>query len=102
VKLAFIMLLLTPVSVKAQALVTITTVNCPSVTVGVPYKCQLQATGGTPPYHWTVSAGTLPTGLTLNDSGLLSGTVPPTVPPQNVKFTVADKEFSLQIKRKTS
>lgn len=34
----------------------------------------LAATGGTAPYHWSVSAGVLPGGLTLSSSGLLSGT----------------------------
>ena len=33
----------------------------------------LQATGGTPPYTWSVTSG-LPAGMALNPSGLLSGT----------------------------
>ncbi|MFG1867237.1 DUF7927 domain-containing protein [Micromonospora arborensis] len=43
--------------------------------VGVPYSTQLTVNGGTAPFVWSVSAGTLPPGLTLNPStGLLSGT----------------------------
>lgn len=42
--------------------------------VGVPYSVQLIATGGTAPYQWNVSSGTLPAGLSLNAEGLLSGT----------------------------
>jgi hypothetical protein len=42
--------------------------------VGTAYSQMLTATGGTPTYNFTVSAGTLPTGLALATSGLLSGT----------------------------
>jgi hypothetical protein len=34
----------------------------------------LAATGGTTPYGWTLSAGTLPGGLTINGAGVISGT----------------------------
>lgn len=50
----------------------------PSGTVGTAYTDTLTVTGGTAPYTWSVSAGTLPAGITLNPStGVLSGT--PTV-----------------------
>ncbi|MFC4531525.1 DUF7507 domain-containing protein [Sphaerisporangium dianthi] len=50
----------------------------PAGQVGVPYSDQLTVSGGTAPYAWSVSAGSLPPGVTLNPStGLLSGT--PTV-----------------------
>jgi hypothetical protein len=50
----------------------------PSGVVGTAYTDTLTAAGGTTPYSWSVSAGTLPTGITLNTStGVLSGT--PTV-----------------------
>ncbi|MCZ7375787.1 fibronectin type III domain-containing protein [Micromonospora sp. WMMC250] len=43
-----------------------------------PYQYQLTVAGGTAPFAWSVSAGSLPTGLTLDPvTGLLSGT--PTV-----------------------
>ncbi|WP_326556718.1 DUF7927 domain-containing protein [Micromonospora sp. NBC_01796] len=43
--------------------------------VGVPYSDQLTVNGGTAPFTWSVSAGSLPPGLTLNTgTGLLSGT----------------------------
>jgi uncharacterized membrane protein len=42
---------------------------------GVAYTQAFAATGGTPPYTWSVSGGTAPTGLTLNAStGSLTGT----------------------------
>jgi hypothetical protein len=47
----------------------------PSGAVSQPYNMDLQATGGTPPYVWTVgSSSTLPPGLMLSASGALSGT----------------------------
>ncbi|HEY5196811.1 MAG TPA: putative Ig domain-containing protein [Solirubrobacteraceae bacterium] len=47
----------------------------PSGEANVAYSDQLTAVGGTPPYHWSLSSGTLPAGLTLGAStGLLSGT----------------------------
>jgi len=43
--------------------------------VGVGYApVALTATGGVPPYHWNVSAGTLPPGLTIGSDGSVSGT----------------------------
>ncbi len=57
-----------------------TTSPLPPATIGVPYSTSFQATGGPLPsaYQWTVTSGTLPTGLgPLPLSGVLSGT--PTV-----------------------
>src|SRR5436190_1883374 len=50
-----------------------------SGTVGTAYSQTLAATGGTPPYAWSIISGSLPAGLTLNvTSGANSGT--PTTP----------------------
>ncbi len=47
--------------------------------VGIGYSpVALTAGGGVAPYHWTVSAGVLPPGLSLNDDGSVSGE--PTTP----------------------
>ncbi|WP_157892252.1 MULTISPECIES: DUF7927 domain-containing protein [Frankia] len=47
----------------------------PAGEVGVGYSNQLTVSGGTSPFVWSVSAGSLPPGVTLNSStGLLSGT----------------------------
>jgi hypothetical protein len=51
----------------------VTTTSLSVATAGSAYSAMLKATGGTPPYSWTVESGTLPTGLTLENSGLLSG-----------------------------
>ena len=52
----------------------ISTTSLTSGSVGVPYSALISATGGVPPYTWTVTSGTLPAGLTLNTSGVISGT----------------------------
>ena len=53
---------------------TITTVSpLPTGTVGTPYTQALSATGGTTPYIWMVSSGSLPLGLIL-DNGVITGT----------------------------
>jgi sugar lactone lactonase YvrE len=40
---------------------------------GEPYYWMLSASGGAPRYHWSVTSGALPIGLTLGDDGLISG-----------------------------
>jgi len=64
----------------------ITTPPLPSGSVGTAYSVQLTAVGGPAPLTWSVSAGTLPAGLTLNpSSGIISGT--PTAA-GNSQFTI--------------
>jgi Putative Ig domain/Matrixin/Ig-like domain from next to BRCA1 gene len=43
-------------------------------TKGVPFLVQMTATGGTPPYAWVIMSGSLPSGLSLNAAGVISGT----------------------------
>lgn len=57
---------------QPQASITLTG-NPPSGTVGTGYSSQLQSNGATP-LTFSVLSGTLPPGLTLSASGLLSGT----------------------------
>jgi hypothetical protein len=45
----------------------------PPIEVGVEFHVLLHATGGVPPYVWSVSGGDLPDGVTLTPEGLLSG-----------------------------
>lgn len=46
----------------------------PGGTVGVSYSQTISASGGTAPYTYTVTSGSLPQGLTLASNGTLSGT----------------------------
>ena len=53
----------------------VTTTSLPAATGGQPYTATLAATGGVTPYAWSVTAGSLPPGLSLNAStGVISGT----------------------------
>jgi hypothetical protein len=53
---------------------SVTTTSLPAAVAGVAYSGPLSATGGKTPYSWTLSSGTLPTGITVNSAGSLSGT----------------------------
>jgi hypothetical protein len=52
----------------------ITTASLAAGTVGVAYSQALGASGGTPPYSWSVAGGSLPAGLSLSPGGAISGT----------------------------
>jgi hypothetical protein len=52
----------------------ITTSSVPNGTVGVAYSATLAAGGGTPPYAWSITSGSLPSGLSLATNGAISGT----------------------------
>ena len=52
----------------------IVTATLPWAIVGTPYYKTLDLLGGTPPYVWSVANGTLPAGLSLSTSGVISGT----------------------------
>jgi hypothetical protein len=45
-----------------------------SATNGTAFAAALDATGGQPPYTWAIASGALPTGLSLDSSGFITGT----------------------------
>lgn len=47
---------------------------CPSGQVGQPYSLQLRALAGCDLYRWEISNGSLPPGLSMSSSGLVTGT----------------------------
>lgn len=66
----------TPTPTTVPGTLTITTTSpLPSGVVGTPYSQTLMASGGTPPYTWSILTGSLPGGLSLTPStGVISGT----------------------------
>ena len=54
--------------------VTLSPATLPAADRDVPYSQSMSASGGTGPYAFTVTAGALPTGLSLTVAGVLSGT----------------------------
>src|SRR5262245_31559212 len=60
--------------VFAQGIVITTGSPLPNGVVGSSYSQTLSATGGTPPYSWSLASGSLPSGLSLSSSGTISGT----------------------------
>src|SRR6478736_10085611 len=65
---------------------SITTSSLPSGSIGQVYNQTIQTIGGVAPLNFSISAGTLPPGLTLNQTGVISGT--PIVPGGQSSFTV--------------
>ena len=55
------------IAVAAPPPIVITT-SLPGGTTGTAYSTTLQASGGTTPYTWAITSGSLPVGLTLNSS----------------------------------
>lgn len=64
----------TPTPAPTPIPLSITTTSLAIGQVGSAYAQTLTATGGATPYTWSVIAGTLPTGLSLNTTGVISGT----------------------------
>lgn len=60
---------------KPSSSLDITTATLPDGSVSAAYTVSLGATGGTSPYHWSITAGHLPAGLSLAaNTGIISGT----------------------------
>ncbi|NII11066.1 putative Ig domain-containing protein [Oleiagrimonas sp. C23AA] len=69
--------------------VTVSPTSLPSAQRGSAYSQNLSASGGTSPYSYAVTAGTLPAGLSLSANGALSGT-PTTSGTFNFTVTATD------------
>jgi hypothetical protein len=62
------------VQAAPPVVITLSPGALPGGTVSTPYSQQMSATGGASPYTFALTSGTLPTGLSLSSSGLISGT----------------------------
>lgn len=85
-----------PVTIKVNPVPALSlTGSLPNATVGLPYNQTLHATGGIAPYSYSVTAGSLPAGLSMSSAGVISGT--PTAPgASSFTVTVQDSETTPQ------
>ena len=82
---------------------TVFTTQLPQAFTGQAYNGQLAATGGEPPYTWTITSGSLPPGVTVTSAGTFGG-IPTTTGtyPISVKVTdqfnaTATKDLSISV-----
>jgi hypothetical protein len=73
----------------SPAALTITTATLPNGTIGAAYDHRIIATGGSPPYAFALTGGSLPSQLALAATGRITGT-PDTVETQAFQVTVTD------------
>ncbi len=69
--------------------VSLNPTSVPAGTVAAAYSQTLSASGGTAPYSYVITSGSLPTGLTLAASGVISGT-PTSAGTANITVTATD------------
>ena len=63
----------THLAALAASPLTVRTSSLPAATVGVTYRAGLSASGGNPPYRWSLASGRLPRGLHLRPTGTITG-----------------------------
>lgn len=62
------------VTLITQSALAIESASLPSTETGVPYSASLVAQGGSIPYSWSITSGSLPQGVSLGANGTISGT----------------------------
>src|SRR5258706_11066287 len=81
------------------ATLAVTSTSLPSGQINVAYSTTLTATGGTTPFAWSLTSGTLPAGLSLNASpGAITGTPTVSVTSTPLAFQVKDSSTPQQTK----
>jgi hypothetical protein len=81
------------ITVVAAGALEITTTSLPGGTTATAYNIGLGASGGIPPYTWSITSGQLPSGLTLDpQAGVISGT----------PIVAGTSNFTLQLKDSAS
>lgn len=83
----------------SSSTLSVSTTSLANGQVGKPYSAMLTASGGAPPLSWSISSGTLPTGLSLNaSSGAITGTPSAAANAAALTFKVADSGNPAQSK----
>jgi large repetitive protein len=77
-----------PVTIKINAVLTVSTTNLNNADVKTAYSQTLSASGGSGSYSWSISLGSLPAGMTLS-GGTISGT-PTTAATSSFTVKVSD------------
>lgn len=72
--------------------IMITPTTLPKAFAGMPYSQQLSGTGGTVPYTFSLSAGSLPPGISLSPEGLVAGESPVQTNPYYFEISMADSD----------
>jgi len=81
------------ITVVAPGALEITTTSLPAGTTATAYNIGLGASGGIPPFTWSITSGQLPSGLTLDpQAGVISGT----------PIVAGTSNFTLQLKDSAS
>src|SRR5579862_7891692 len=79
------------ITINSAGPLTIRTTGLMDGTIDTPYRAQLVATGGSPPLVWNITAGSLPTGLTLDPTtGAITGDPTGTAGTNSFTVQVAD------------
>ena len=92
-------------SVTPIAALAVSTTSLPNAQMAVAYSQNLAATGGTAPYTWAMTVGTLPAGLSMSTAGAITGTptaattaaVAITVQVKDANGTTADKALTIAV-----
>ena len=88
--------------VAAKSLAIATNATLPQATAKAAYEATLTTSSGTGPFTWSMAnATTLPSGLTLSSSGVISGTLSSTVAVGTYTFTVQVKGSKPNTVKKT-
>jgi hypothetical protein len=90
-----------PLSIVINPALSITTSSLPNGTVGEAYSQTLAATGGTAPYIWALTSGTLPAGLSLSSVGVISGTPTTSASATSITVSVTDSANAIATKTMT-
>lgn len=83
------------IQILSPPALAISTTSVPTASTATGYNASLVATGGIPPYKWSLTGGQLPAGLTFGSNGVITGTpIIATTTPAEFTVEVQDSEVS--------